>query len=609
MLGDNSNVDESATGNNGTHIVSPAWTAHNPRVSAAAAASVSAAGTVSSHPAGFLVNRPRPQTVIMEQVKDASNAAGSVNETPESKLAKSDAPGAATNFDSTDPVQAKYASSRDTDNTRSSDFCDASFTFGDRSELIHFIPLDICSFFKSELGIHTIEQFASADRFDVARRLFAWYQEQAKVGISNDEGGGVRPLKFVEAQVYSWMIKMNKLRQKHELPPLPTRNGPNICQAKEDNPVLGSADHATEAKRNKSDDNNLVNGTGRRKRKVPTEISSKKDVLLAKAVLGNLIDLATVLPIEECRFLGNKFWIFSVQQLECVLASSKDTDRSGKDATMSSSEIKRSHLMENIMGEMAKVSRTDDSSGGIFASAGAAVTSTDKEGEVAKCRKAAEALVATWEEKLKQRKSTNEIIPTSESWLRVIFPLSGPLSILFPPAYIQFLQKCGITTAYDFLSAKKTENSLLVSMFQVWRERHKFKVLKPAIVARFMLSISTRLHTALSSVPPVGGFTRGWTGCNLQVLTGYAREFTIFECRFTKDSDFLDSPTKGLARRLAKFRETKGMPVLKGKRERRIFTALSFRTAHHSNHIFICMPSVRSTLLFLSLLAVQELVT
>ena len=139
------------------------------------------------------------------------------------------------------------------------------------------------------------------------------------------------------------------------------------------------------------------------------------------------------------------------------------------------------------------------------------------------------------------------------------------MSTLFPPALIQFLQCAGITTAYEFLSAKKTENSRLVGMFLIWREEHMLKVAKPAVVARFMLSVSARLHAALSAVPPVNSFTRNWRGCNLQALTGAARDFVVFECSSTKDSDFLKSPTKDLAKHLAKFRETKGMPVLKGK--------------------------------------------
>mmetsp|Transcript_12617 Transcript_12617/g.27291 ORF Transcript_12617/g.27291 Transcript_12617/m.27291 type:complete len:2302 (-) Transcript_12617:1765-8670(-) len=418
----------------------------------------------------------------------------------------------------------------------------------DGSELFHFIPRDICSFFKSTLGIRTIQQFASADRYEVARNLLPWYHQKAKGGVSPDVDECARPLKYVEAQVYTWMLQMNKLRERHSLPPLPTRNGPNSSAKGDSSALERTGDNAKESSvKRKSND--------RKKRKLPTDLVGKKEALLAKSVLGITADLATVLPIGECRFLGDNFWIFSVQQLEWVLVGLDDP------GAEPSCEVKRSHLIEKIVEETANSLNVDAN-----ASAGLGDNSVAEldVGMAGTNRSAAEALVLTWKKKLDDRKSANKAIPRSESLLRVIFPLGGAVSTLFPPAFLQFLQCAGITTAYDFLSAKKTENSRLVGMFLIWREKHMLKVAKPAVVARFMLSVSARVHTALSVVPPVNSFTRDWTGCNLQALTGAAREFVIFECRFSKDSDFLNNPTKDLAKRLAKFREAKGMPVLKG---------------------------------------------
>ena len=459
-----------------------------------------------------------------------------------------------------DPVHARACGSSRDEGMEIGTLSDNSYSgtveFGadDGSELFHFIPRDICSFFRSTLGIRTIQQFASADRYEVARNLLHWYQQKAKGGVGPDGEECARPLKYVEAQVYTWMLQMNKLRQRHSLPPLSTRNGPNCSEKRDSPPLERTGDNAKEAVKVKNSD--------RKKRKLPTDIFGKKEALLAKAVLGITVDLATVLPIGECRFLGNKFWIFSVQQLEWVLAGSDDP------GVETSCEVKRSHLIEKVVEEMANNSNVDANDGAdTNASAGLGDNSAAKldAGMAGTNRTAAEALVLTWKEKLDHRKSANKAIPRSESWLRVIFPLGGAVSTLIPPAFIQFLQRAGITTAYDFLSAKKTENSLLVGMFLIWREKHMLKIAKPAVVARFMLSVSARVHTALSVVPPVNSFTRDWTGCNLQALTGAAREFVVFECCFTKDSDFLNSPTKDLAKRLAKFREAKGMPVLKGK--------------------------------------------
>ena len=69
--------------------------------------------------------------------------------------------------------------------------------------------------------------------------------------------------------------------------------------------------------------------TQERKRKKP--VKPIKKVLHAareqeaadKAIRGK-IDLARVLPEEDCYFLGKEFWIFTVQQLEFVLSDPED---------------------------------------------------------------------------------------------------------------------------------------------------------------------------------------------------------------------------------------------------------------------------------------------
>ena len=77
------------------------------------------------------------------------------------------------------------------------------------------IPREMCSFLRSRLDIRTIDGFLAADRWHVAREMLAWHRERDGAGPTGDGSDRVRgrPLKFLEAQVYSWSIRMRRRRK------------------------------------------------------------------------------------------------------------------------------------------------------------------------------------------------------------------------------------------------------------------------------------------------------------------------------------------------------------------------------------------------------------
>ena len=84
-----------------------------------------------------------------------------------------------------------------------------------RLRVTDIIPREMCSFLRSRLDIRTIDGFLAADRWHVAREMLAWHRERDGAGPTGDGSDRVRgrPLKFLEAQVYSWSIRMRRRRK------------------------------------------------------------------------------------------------------------------------------------------------------------------------------------------------------------------------------------------------------------------------------------------------------------------------------------------------------------------------------------------------------------
>ena len=444
----------------------------------------------------------------------------------------------------------------------------------DGSELSHFISdEEICSFLKSTLGFDTVEKFATADRFHIARRLFSWYEERSVKDGGDGTGGSAaggqaRPLKVLEAQVFSWRLQMNKIRAHHGLPPLSagenTAPVESLSAGNEKSVSKGSSAAGADGEEVSANETGSANArkkppndTGdKRRKKIPEELSSAKESTAALNILSGVDDLLTVLSEEECRFLGNKFWIFTVQQLEFVLAQDDVTIKETEVETATPLRVAKCHLVDAIMKEIAKVAESSSDSSDLTS---ILPTKERKEGtEIEKRQISAEALTSKWKASLDARKK-----PSSDDVIRS-FPLGGALSVLIPPALIQFLKAVGIDTTYGLIAARKTENSLLVTLFQIWQEKQGMKTTRAQNVARFLTSVSSRVQSAITSVAPADSFTRAWSGSNLIALTSSAREFIVFQCRYSDDNSFLEEQTGNIAKKLGNYRAEKGMTVLKG---------------------------------------------
>ena len=165
----------------------------------------------------------------------------------------------------------------------------------DGSELSHFISdEEICSFLKSTLGFDTVEKFATADRFHIARRLLSWYEERSvKDGGGGTDGSATgcqaRPLKVLEAQVFSWRLQMNKVRAHHGLPllsagentaPVESLSAGNEKSVSKGSSAAGADGEEVSANEAGSANNRKKppNDTGDKwRKKIPEELSSAKE--------------------------------------------------------------------------------------------------------------------------------------------------------------------------------------------------------------------------------------------------------------------------------------------------------------------------------------------
>ena len=183
-------------------------------------------------------------------------------------------------------------------------------------------------------------------------------------------------------------------------------------------------------------------------------------------------------------------------------------------------------------------------------------------------RERAQSVLLLWEEKIVRWKANSakirsEAIAEKESLDQTQFLLSGTLSILFPSYLLVFLETVGISTAYGFLSARKTEVSYVMERLIAWRHKSNMVQMKPVSFSRLLLGLTARLHVALSN-PPADKFARDWVGGSLVVLTGAAREFTVDYCQIRSEAIFVSTQTKALSDKLCQWRESIGMAALKG---------------------------------------------
>ena len=417
-----------------------------------------------------------------------------------------------------------------------------------------FLPGDVCAFLEQN-NILSLDDFIHMKRPIIAQELYIWSKKKDEVAIS--------PLTW-EDRISEWKLRVKKAGKdqprKQALNPI-VRERVEESGSKPTSPLKS---HDAEEEKGAEIGNNK---TGKKiKSRAKTELFGRKETSLSFKLVKSCTDLSSVLPKEECNVLGKQCWIFSVQQLQYVLS------QSGSSSDVDNDSLTRAKLVQLIKEELTKSSRL---SGGKSESDAQSSTDASKiiKEDVAKGLpmtieqmqltkgEAAEALVSSWEEKIEGLKTSENLEGADFSgW----FPLNGLISFLFPSALCQVLKHAGITNAFDFLRAKKTESSLLVSVILLWREKVHLRSVKANVISRFLAGISSRLSAAFS-LPPVGDFERAWVNSNLIVLTGMGRDFIIGACRMRTDQEFLHKATKDMAELVALYRNKKGMAVLKGK--------------------------------------------
>jgi hypothetical protein len=83
-------------------------------------------------------------------------------------------------------------------------------------------------------------------------------------------------------------------------------------------------------------------------------------------------------------------------------------------------------------------------------------------------------------------------------------------------------------------------------------------------LAKHLLGIGARMEIGIGGLPHADSYTRLWMGGPLVVLTGAAKDFTITHSKLHDAIDFVTRRTKEMADDLASWRESKGLPLLKG---------------------------------------------
>jgi hypothetical protein len=142
---------------------------------------------------------------------------------------------------------------------------------------------------------------------------------------------------------------------------------------------------------------------------------------------SSIDSLEEILPMDDCRFLGEQLWIFTIQQLSHVI----DADLSNQSCI-----------------------EVEDLSSALIKKYGNQDTITDvKRG---------------WKNSIVKWMST---IDRNKQRPRTKFSLSGSISCLTSPSLLQFLSQQKIYTAFDFLAMKKTEGSDLVVKLNDWRKK------------------------------------------------------------------------------------------------------------------------------------------
>ena len=312
-----------------------------------------------------------------------------------------------------------------------------------------------------------------------------------------------------------------------------------------------------------TDNNSTKKKTGHalNSRKVKKVFVAKKEREQAFAMLRDKDQLMDCLEKEDCLFLAEKFWIFTVQQLSFVLGldETEETIQNEKAAA----------IRADIVAEMTKGSHSGpDVGNSIVGDTDVDSTKVDPQppgsGEPALVASHEDAVsrLQTWKDRIQEfwKKGGNFARTAVEDR----FPLDGPISCIIPLTTRNFLASVPITKIFRFLSLKKTETGAICELFRAWRKECGQQPMMMIALAKHMLGVAARVEMVLSAIPPVDANARRWIKDPIIVMTGAAREFIVEEQGINTAAEFCEFRTKTLAERLAAWRERKGLTPLKG---------------------------------------------
>ena len=298
-------------------------------------------------------------------------------------------------------------------------------------------------------------------------------------------------------------------------------------------------------------------------------LTAKKERDAAEALLSGKDDLLDILPREDCFFLAEESWIFTVQQLRAVLgvgsSLSEDKVKSYREMLISKLEKKQEALKSKVpnmdpdvprkvIDSVASISKDDSES--LAPKAGeeevSGDTSNEKHAEVSP-----EERVTFWKRQV-------ELAICNRKPIDLRFPLDGPISSLFPKSARNFLATAKVGTLFKFLSLKKTETGAICDFLKVWRRECQLPELSLLALAKHLLGITARVEAAIAVVEPIDERNRRWMIDPIIVMTGAARDFLVEDQGIMTATEFVDARTKELALKLADWREKHGMVPLKG---------------------------------------------
>lgn len=305
-------------------------------------------------------------------------------------------------------------------------------------------------------------------------------------------------------------------------------------------------------------------------RTVRRVLIAKKEHEAATQAMTGLRDISQVLDPDDALFLGEKYWVFTQQQLAWLIRSVSPPLEGKEDPSTNMEVVGGENAQEKMETEEGSWKDNRDM---LLANMAARLkfdsdktvnteVETDESG-VSKqisiaSREDAEKRLQEWEEKLKSIEGRPFLVEEEG------FSLDGPLKFLLPKGFKNFLDSIEIKTVFQFLALKKTETGALCELYALWRHTCSLaRVTSPAVV-RYFLGIHARMEGALTALPPCDEKKRKWMNNTIVVMTGAALEFLVEDRGIYTARAFVDARTKDLSLQLAQWRERKNLEPLKG---------------------------------------------